>query len=871
MISVIREKWQAYRFKKRHIVYAGLVFLALYILSANVSCTDYVMRPGISPSPTAGDNTRFTYDLPLDPQSPWPKFRANSLQNGRSEVVPEVKNIRPWTYQTGKGIFSSPVVDGNGTVYIGSADKYFYAIDNRGNLKWRHLTGEIIDSSALLDDQKRVFVGSGDGHVYAFERETGRMLWKFRAHTTEEVQKEFGIKTYNVNWFEGNIGMLADGSLLAPNDNYLVYSINRETGERITQYPANEMIWSLPSVNTVTGKIFFGTCFAALRNVFCYDGKTAEKEWCTGGLGTNAATTMLTASDPDGAVLVGGFDGMLRAYAQDDGYEIWSFGARDHIYASPSQLADGTIIQPAADGTVYAINPDNGKLIWAFDTLEPIRSSAAIDAHNNIYVGSGEGRLFCINPDGTLRWAYRCIEDDRNDLNASPALGREGVYIAGESGGVFFIPYDYPLSAAGKNDPRCTQGPAEDLPQEGNLLVFTTPFGALLTDAPDTIDGNEPLMFTLFVRHDGDTRLAAIDKDALDVTFSGGRKALVNVSADRRFVTIIPQEKWADAAGGTLAVTLKGKIITDMSRVGLKFFGGSDGGTFEQTFNFKIAPRQGGAMPYSAPVRPGAPTSAFEFSRLAAPNPSMLPSWNQIGFDSLHYIGGMVTGAGNGGIVWVVGGKLDGAEGRTVVDPDLEVRFVLNMDYDNGLLTMFNYDGFLLDFNGTWDMPYALYRLATKVDPASGRVLRRAALNSIARCDEIEFYGPFLKLTGMSEFDTGLMHIFGGNNTSLFENGKFNAPADKGVAGFELSEKEAVVNISGGSLKKGEHVFGLLLVDEAAGKPIAANYARGTTVVTAEDGTVTAVKLALDKGLVKSPVRAYYMVDVYPVANALLK
>ena len=61
---------------------------------------------------------------------------------------------------------------------------------------------------------------------------------------------------YNLNWFEGNIAMLPDGSLLAPNDNYLLYKLDRETGEKGTIYPANEMIWSLPSVNPDTGKIF---------------------------------------------------------------------------------------------------------------------------------------------------------------------------------------------------------------------------------------------------------------------------------------------------------------------------------------------------------------------------------------------------------------------------------------------------------------------------------------------------------------------------------------------------------------------------------------------------------------------------------------
>ena len=116
-----------------------------------------------------------------------------------------------------------------------------------------------------------------------------------------------------------------------------------------------------------------------------------------------------------GAVIVGGFDGFVRAFAQDSGKLLWKFGTKDHIYASPAQLRDGTIIQGSTDGTLYAINPHTGKSVWEFDTLEPIRSSPAVDGDGNIYFGNGEGKLYCVNSDGTLRWSYQCITDVRND------------------------------------------------------------------------------------------------------------------------------------------------------------------------------------------------------------------------------------------------------------------------------------------------------------------------------------------------------------------------------------------------------------------------------------------------------------------------
>lgn len=851
-----------YTFRKTHILYALILISIISYIIITVPFGCYDMKP--RKTAPAGSGT-FSYGVPLDPESPWPKFRANELQNGRSPVEPRTGGGAPWEFRTKKGIFSSPVVDGDGTAYIGSADQRFYAIRKDGSLAWSIQTGEIIDSAALLDDRGRVYFGSGDAFVYCADRKTGAVLWKSKAHSVKEVQELFGLKTYNVNWFEGNIGMLKDGTLLAPNDNYLVYTLNRDTGKRITQYAANEMIWSLPAVNTSTGLIYFGTCFMAVKNVFCYDTATGKLKWTAGGLGTNAASPLLTSDREKGALVIGGFDGFLRAYAQDSGKELWKFGARDHIYASAAQLSDGTIIVPSADGSIYAVDPETGKRKWAFDTLEPIRSSPAVDAKDQVYVGSGEGRLFCVNPDGTLRWAYRCIMDDRNDLNASPALGKDGVYIAGENGGVFFVPYDYPLTPAGKVDPRCTLGPKEDLPDEGVFMIYTAPFGGLLKETPKTINANEPVTLSLFVREKGDTVLSAIDRDSLKVSVSGNPGMAVNVAANRRFVTLSPKETWTGPEGGALRIVLKGTYTVKMSRFGLKFFGGSRGGEFNIAYHFTVPARPGGPMPYRVPRADGEPSSCFELSRLAAPNPSMLPSWNQIGFDSLHYLAGAVEGSGNRAVFWVIGGRLDGATGRTVVNPELEARYPLILDYDGGLVTFSNYDGFKINFIGSWDMPFGLYRIAAA--PAGGAAGGRAAFNAVALCDEIEFYGKGLKLMGMSEFDTGRMAVYGGMNLGPWGNGVATMPAGAGRVTFTAGETSASAVIAGGTLRKGDHVYSLLLVDDASGKPLPLYYTKRTVVEAGGGGAVTRVTVSYDRGEVRGKVRAYYLVDTYPAAR----
>jgi outer membrane protein assembly factor BamB len=856
------------RLRLRAVIAGVLGVASVFAAAWLVDCEAHVMRPVPELDGSSSDAAgRVASGVPLDPASPWPKFRADARQSGRSGVRPVTSDRKPWVYSTGKGVFSSPVVDAEGTAYVGSADHVFYAIRADGTLAWKFLTGEIIDSSALLDDRGRVYVPSGDAHLHALDRASGRELWKFRAHTPEQVEALHGIEVFNVDWWEGNVAMLGDGTLLAGNDNYLYYRIDRDTGADRGHLVSNELGWSLPAVNTRTGRVFFGSMFVALRNLFAFDAQRGEKVWSSGGLGSIVASPLLTSTSPDGAVVVGGFDGYVRAFSQQSGRRIWSFATRDHVYASPAQLSDGRIVAASTDGTVYALDPERGELAWAFDTLAPIRSSPAVDGADHVYVGSGDGKLLAIDPNGALRWAYRCIDDDRNDMNGSPGLGPEGVYIGGEDGSICFVPYDYCLSADGVADARCIPGSVgEGLPDDGARLYFTSRFGGLALDPPAIIDANEPLAFTLSVREAGDTALALIDKESLETTVSSGRAA-VNVSADRRFITIVPETSWFGPAGGKLRIDLRGRFRRSPSRLGLKAFGGDASGRFDESFVFDVRPRTPSAMPYRVPQRSGDPATAFELGRLAAPNPTMLPSWNQIGFDSIRYLGGIVEGSGNRAVLWFVGGRLDGQSGRAVVNPVDATRFALELAWDEGLVTLQNDSGFRLDFNGSWAMPYRRYRIATRA-AADGRIERRPALNAVVDCDEIAHYGPFLKLMGLSESDTGLMHIYGGADLSVWGDAPQTLPEGVGRVEFEVGEREAVAKVTGGRIRKSEHAFGLLLVDAHSGAPLSLSYTFVTSVEANTSGAVSAVRVRYEPGTLHAPVRAYYMVDTYPAALA---
>lgn len=805
---------------------------------------------------------QFEYAVPLDAKSPWPKFRRTAMQTGRSPVLPIDSGADVWALQTGKGVFSTAVIDGDDNVYVGSGDRTFYKLDRNGKELWSVLTGEVIDSSALLDDQGNVYFGSGDGFLYALDREDGSEIWRFKADPPS-------LNDALIDWFEGNVAMGVDGTLYVPNDNHCTYAIDRDEGRSKWCFVTDDQTWSLPALDPPADRIFMGSNFPLAKNVFAIDAVDGSSVWEVPVIGTVAASPMLATGDPDGLVAVGGFDGFLYGLRESSGTEAWRHGARDHIYASPAQAEDGTIIQPSADGTIYAIRPEDGSLVWAYDTREPIRSSPAIDGDGNIYVGSGEGQMFVLNPDGSLRWSIQLIDDDRDDLNASPALGKTLVVLSGESGQVFGIPYDYCLRP-GLNDDRCTVGPGEPLPDEGVFIVFTTSFGGLEIEPPTQITANQVLTFTLFVREGGDTKLAAIASNSIEITSDSGTELDADVSGDRRYITVIPKTPWVGDDGGTIHVRVKGRYLDElMKRQGLKFtFAPGVGGTFDETFTFDVPARSKTAFPFPVASAPGEQTGIVELYRIAAPLPTILPSYNQIGFDSIHYLIGLVEGGPDEFIAWGVGGTLDG-EGSTIVNPLSRVRFPLVFRWDDGLLTMINEEGFTIEFNG-FPLPFQFFRVATTLD-AEGNALHHPWLNAKTICQDITTYGVFLDLLGFCNVETGLLDAVGGADFRPHADGRQTAPSGLGTVDLARTADAITATLTGATLQSEEHNFGILALDADTGVPVGLNYTARTEHAP-EAGTVHTVTLDLaDVEKVPTRLRVYLMVDAYPAAVATLQ
>jgi outer membrane protein assembly factor BamB len=100
-------------------------------------------------------------------------------------IDPSTGAVR-WTFQPeGQGIFlkACAAVGGDGTVYFGTSNGDFYALDGgTGTKRWKVHTGASFQSSPAIGADGTVYFASNDGDCYAVDGGDGSVRWKTGGH-----------------------------------------------------------------------------------------------------------------------------------------------------------------------------------------------------------------------------------------------------------------------------------------------------------------------------------------------------------------------------------------------------------------------------------------------------------------------------------------------------------------------------------------------------------------------------------------------------------------------------------------------------------------------------------------------------------------
>jgi outer membrane protein assembly factor BamB len=331
-----------------------------------------------------GDDT-LTFQFPLASAAAvgYDPNRTNTLYVGaigQLQSLGECDNCVDWIY-TIDGIdpflamvYSSPAIGSDGTVYAGSDNAYFYALDPKSytgndyvlqNYKWRYRTGNAIRSSPVIASDGMIYVGSDDSYLYAFDSngsDETRLKWRYQTDGSIQSAPAIGL----------------DGTIYVGSDDHYLYAIN-PSGTRKWRYQTGNKVFSSPSVGS------------------------------------------------DGTIYVGSNDGYFYALTPN-GTRKWRW--RDEtqpiapIRSSPAIASDGTIYIGSDNGYLYALNPDGTQKWSVAEAGGPY--SPAISSDGTIICYTGRA----YNPDGSEKWSYN-FQSIR--FPSSPVIGADGwIYVNGQ-------------------------------------------------------------------------------------------------------------------------------------------------------------------------------------------------------------------------------------------------------------------------------------------------------------------------------------------------------------------------------------------------------------------------------------------------------
>ncbi len=162
-----------------------------------------------------------------------PAFADDRIIIGDDEGTLHCLNVfgkHIWKFKTGKAIAASGAIS-ESTVYIGSTDGVFYAIDlEDGKEIWRfQTTGKIYNGAAV--DQEHVVFGSTDHHIYCLEKDSGVEVWSFAAGSVIGTSPLIAGSTVFFGALDKNL-----------------YALNLADGEKLWSYEAKGRIRTAPVV-----------------------------------------------------------------------------------------------------------------------------------------------------------------------------------------------------------------------------------------------------------------------------------------------------------------------------------------------------------------------------------------------------------------------------------------------------------------------------------------------------------------------------------------------------------------------------------------------------------------------------------------------
>lgn len=317
-------------------------------------------------------------------------------------------------------VFNPPIIK-DGTIFFGSSDGNFYALDIvSGYMRWVFRTEGIINSVPFADE-KNVYFGSNDGKVYAVSLDEGEEVWEFETEST--VQS-------TVVRYEDSVIFTSDGG-----STYFL-SMDGEEEHRL----ANPT-WHRDTFQMHDGVMYFAPGPQSRpHSLGAYSLREKKYLWLLNTASMRATWYSFPALKGDAVHLATSayryqhLEFTYYAFARETGELIWSHRDQSYFdegpidpfvlytlfmrnlrlldYMAPS-IWNNLVVYTSGDAVVRALRAGTGEPVWRRVLDYPTSSSPTV-AGDRVYFGlhgdsEGAGlrkpRLVCLSVrDGTTLW-----------------------------------------------------------------------------------------------------------------------------------------------------------------------------------------------------------------------------------------------------------------------------------------------------------------------------------------------------------------------------------------------------------------------------------------------------------------------------------
>ena len=329
----------------------------------------------------------------------------------------------------GDGVYSRPLwsAHNGGTVFVGSDDSKFYAVDaSTGIERWNYSAGGPVYSSPVLSiDGLTVFFGSESqddimvSAVDAIDGTWNRGMWH-----------KGGIMVSSPTLSpDGYLG----AQLFFGSDDFRLYAMPMDDGAPIRYWTTGAQVYSTPAVSRSGGTVYVGSLD---NKIYAWDvtgpnnpGHNETPKWT---FTTGDSVVSSPALSVDGAtVFVGSCDNKLYALDAHNGSLQWSYTTGDAVYSSPTVSHDGTTVFVGSDDAkLYALDARNGSFIWSFTTGGPFEGTgpALSPDGETVFVGGSESQwLYAVDAsNGIQKWNF---SNDVEATYSSPTVSGDGAYV----------------------------------------------------------------------------------------------------------------------------------------------------------------------------------------------------------------------------------------------------------------------------------------------------------------------------------------------------------------------------------------------------------------------------------------------------------